>query len=297
MRRIIDYAGLFPPSSLPLDAALREFHAYQHHPRSDFLGRFVMPLDWLNKLTSESGESSKFTGLLRPGTAPMADARAAIERQAAGLRQFGRHFPRIAMDSIEADLPADAWTAEGGYGCLRGFLALLENAFGPDRRIFIELNWRKPYVPLMAVIAERGYPFGLKLRTGGVSPDAVPPSRTVAQFLLASAAHKLPVKATAGLHVPVPNQNPEVGARMHGFLNFFCAGFLAFTGRGDEDALTDVLENCGYADFSFGPHAMRCGDLELEAGEIERLRAQWLLSFGSCSFLEPIEHLERHGLL
>src|SRR5713226_1443197 len=59
MRRIIDYAGLFPPASLTLDAALREFHQYQHHPRSDFLGRFVMPFDRLNKLTGEFGEPAK----------------------------------------------------------------------------------------------------------------------------------------------------------------------------------------------------------------------------------------------
>jgi hypothetical protein len=42
---------------------------------------------------------------------------------------------------------------------------------------------------------------------------------------------------------------------------------------------------------------MRCGSFEFSKGEIEHLRSHWLLSFGSCSFLEPIEHLESHGLI
>ena len=104
-------------------------------------------------------------------------------------------------------------------------------------------------------------------------------------------------KATAGLHVPVPNDDPEMGARMHGFLNFFCAGFLAFTGRGDRETITNVLEDFSYEDFSFGEHSMRCGYFEFSKQEIEQLRSRWLLSFGSCSFLEPIEHLKNHGLI
>src|SRR5262249_38325072 len=56
MRRIIDYAGLFPPANLPLDEALAEFRMYQRHMRSRFLGRFVMPLDGLDKLSAPPGE-------------------------------------------------------------------------------------------------------------------------------------------------------------------------------------------------------------------------------------------------
>jgi hypothetical protein len=84
---------------------------------------------------------------------------------------------------------------------------------------------------------------------------------------------------------------------MHGFLNFFCAGFLAFSGRGDREAITNVLEEFSYEDFSFGQHSMRCGAFEFSVREIEQLRSCWLLSFGSCSFLEPIEHLKDHGLI
>jgi len=42
---------------------------------------------------------------------------------------------------------------------------------------------------------------------------------------------------------------------------------------------------------------MRCGAVEFSIEEVDQMRSHWLLSFGSCSFLEPIEHLERHGLI
>src|SRR5439155_9774260 len=112
---------------------------------------------------------------------------------------------------------------------------LLEDSF--PGRIFVEIDWREPVAPLMSLLAQTSSRFGVKLRTGGVTRDAIPPSDAVADFLLAAASLKLPLKATAGLHVPVPNHDPATSARMHGFLNFFSAGFLAYTGRADKDGI------------------------------------------------------------
>jgi hypothetical protein len=263
MRRIIDYAGMFPPAMLPLEEAVRNFQDYQHHEHADFLGRFVMPLG-----QAPSSRPAPLSLLIKP-----------VEIDAS-LRQ-------VEADSIEV-----SWNENHHFD---DFLTLLDNAF--PGRIFIELDWRKPYVQLMAVLAERAPRFGVKLRTGGVTPESIPPSKAIADFLLAAAKHKLPLKATAGLHVPVPNDDPAVGARMHGFLNFFCAGFLAFSQRGDRESITNILEDFSYDDFSFGEHSMRCGTFEFSKAEIEQLRNRWLVSFGSCNFLEPIEHLKAHGLI
>src|SRR5262249_56672013 len=121
--------------------------------------------------------------------------------------------------------------------------------------------------------------------------ESIPPAEAVADFLLSAAALKLPLKATAGLHSPVPRDGT------HGFLNFFAAGFLAYSGRGARDRLVRVLSDFGYGDFSFGDDSMRCGDVRFSRDEIAQLRSRWLLSFGSCSFLEPVEYLENHGLI
>lgn len=262
MRRIIDYAGMFPPANLPFAQAVEDFVEYQSHPHADFLGAFVAPAKCL--------------------TTPVQRASALLH----GDEIMREGFPPVRADSIEVDLPAEP---------LNAFLDRLEHSF--DGRIFIEPNWREPYQRLMDAIAWRPPRFGVKLRTGGVTPQAIPPPTAVADFLLAAAARKLPMKVTAGLHSPVPNHDPAVGARMHGFLNFFAAGFLAYTGRGDRQALVNALDNFSYEDFSFKSYSMRCGEVEFFANEVEELRNRWLLSFGSCSFLEPIEHLKRHGLI
>jgi hypothetical protein len=260
MRRILDYAGMFPPAKLPLDAALRNFQNYQHHEHADYLSRFVAPVGQVPDLPSST--SLPLTVLVNPA-------------------EINATLRDLKADSIEV-----AWNED---------LTLLDRSFPGN--IFIELDWRKPYEPLMAAIAKRSPRLGVKLRTGGVTPESIPPSKAIAEFLLSAAQHKLPLKATAGLHSPVPHDDPDVGARMHGFLNFFCAGFLAYSERGDREAITHVLEDFSYEDFSFGEHSMRCGTFESSVQEIERLRTRWLLSFGSCSFLEPIEHLKTHGLI
>src|SRR5881396_3871229 len=107
MRRILDYAGLFPPANLPLDEALDEFRTYHRHPRASFLGRFIMPLDRLDKITAET-DPMRFSGLLRASTLTMQDARAKVEQSAAALRAFEQRFPRITTDSMEVVLPAEA---------------------------------------------------------------------------------------------------------------------------------------------------------------------------------------------
>jgi hypothetical protein len=257
MRRILDYAGMFPPAKLPLDTALRNFQNYQHHEHADYLSRFVIPVGQVPDLPSSS----------RPPLTVL-------------VNEINANLRNLQADSIEVPWHED--------------LTLLDQFPGS---IFIELDWRKPYAPQMATIAKRSLRFAVKLRTGGVTPESIPPSKAIAEFLLCAAQYKLPLKATAGLHSPVPHDDPDVGARLHGFLNFFCAGFLAYSERGDLEAITDVLESFSYEDFSFGEHSMRCGTFHFSVQEIERLRTRWLPSFGSCSFLEPIEHLKTHGLI
>jgi hypothetical protein len=261
MRRILDYAGMFPPAKLPLADALENFQAYQNHKHADYLSRFVIPLEQVPELPSST--PLPLTVLMKPAEI------------------------NVSLKELEADSIEVTWDEVS--------LTLLESSF--FGKIFIELDWRKPYERQMAMLSGRSPRFGVKLRTGGVTPESIPPSKAIAEFLLSAAQYKLPLKATAGLHVPVPNDNPEIGARMHGFLNFFCAGFLAYGGRGDHEAITNVLEDFSYEDFSFGEQSMRCGNFEFTKQEIEQLRSQWLLSFGSCSFLEPIEHLTERGLI
>ncbi|WP_321475496.1 hypothetical protein [uncultured Paludibaculum sp.] len=153
--------------------------------------------------------------------------------------------------------------------------------------VFHEIDWRDP---------QASWPTsgGVKLRAGGLTPDMVPPADTVERFLVEAARRALPIKFTAGLHCPVPNDDHEVGVRMHGFLNLFAAAFAAYSG---ETNLALLIAEAGWDDFQFTATHFHAGPFSFTLDEIVRLRREFVISFGSCSFLEPIEHLERHGFL
>src|SRR5581483_2623604 len=64
-----------------------------------------------------------------------------------------------------------------------------------------------------------------KIRTGGVTEDAVPRTETLSSYIVACARRQLPFKATAGLHHPIRSVHPLTyaagapQASMHGFIN------------------------------------------------------------------------------
>jgi hypothetical protein len=138
-----------------------------------------------------------------------------------------------------------------------------------------------------------------KLRTGGVTPQAIPPVPDVAAFLRACAERRLPFKATAGLHHPVRHVHSLTygadapRAVMHGFLNVFVAAAFAWHGRREIEPL---LGETDAAAFRFDDRA-HWRDWSLDAAEVRAARQQSAHSFGSCSFDEPIQGLVELGFL
>ena len=136
-----------------------------------------------------------------------------------------------------------------------------------------------------------------KIRTGGVTPEEIPPVETLAAFIEACAERRLAFKATAGLHHPIRSQHPltyERGApvaMMHGFLNVFLAAAFAWHG---ERAIAPILAETDQAAFRFNEQ-VHWRDLSLSTAQIAEARAHFAHSFGSCSFEEPIADLERLG--
>ena len=152
-------------------------------------------------------------------------------------------------------------------------------------------------VPLEQV----GHAFA-KVRTGGLTPEAIPSVETVADFLHRAAARRLPFKATAGLHHPLRSlraltyaaDSPR--ATMHGFLNVFLAAAFAWQGA-ERDVLVPVLAEEDPCAFQFGTNELRWRDQLLSVPQIQSARDEFAHSFGSCSFEEPIADLRELGLL
>jgi hypothetical protein len=141
-----------------------------------------------------------------------------------------------------------------------------------------------------------------KLRTGGLTPEAIPAADDLANFLATAAERRLPFKATAGLHHPVRSlraltyapDSPR--AMMHGFLNLFVAAAFAWYGA-EREVLLEALNETEADAFSFGAKSLEWRGRKLSAEQIADTRHNFAHSFGSCSFEEPISDLRALGLL
>jgi hypothetical protein len=141
-----------------------------------------------------------------------------------------------------------------------------------------------------------------KVRTGGLTPDAFPSSEALAQFIARCAEVRVPFKATAGLHHPLRGLHSctyESGrpvAVMHGFVNVFLAASLLWLGGSEKDAVATLEEQRACA-FLFEEGSVAWHSHRMTVDELREVRREFAISFGSCSFEEPFEDLQRLGWL
>jgi hypothetical protein len=141
-----------------------------------------------------------------------------------------------------------------------------------------------------------------KVRTGGLTPDAFPAPAALARFLYRCAKARVPFKATAGLHHPIRSvqrctyEAESPTALMHGFVNVFLAASLLWHGGSAGDAIA-TLEEESPREFHFDDEAAQWHTHRLTVAQLRETREQFAISFGSCSFEEPIADLRRLGWL
>jgi hypothetical protein len=275
----IDYAGLFPPAGLDMEASVRNYAAYRKGPQSWALGRFVLSAARLEEFEAQAAplleEGEPWPLSVLGGKDLAADLRA-IE----AFRE--RHLRNARVASLEIKAASVAEVREASALIARRIETFFEIPIGQD-----------PTELLDAVHEARGR---AKVRTGGTTKGAAPSPAELARFL-ERARSRAAFKATAGLHHAVRSLRPltyEAGCEsdvMHGFLNLFLASCLALEGSGP-DALRRMLEDQDAARFRDG--AAWSG---VSPADARRSRSEFFLSFGSCSFEEPIAELKELKLL
>jgi hypothetical protein len=176
LAELIDYAGLFPPARLDLDAAIHAYSRYRRESEAWMLGRFVMPAARLAELApyheelfaAEVGSGAgaevgaganagagtgaaagtpapyRFSVLIggvsvNDSSAILAQARSDAE----AIREFEeRHGTAVRAEVLETRLP-DGVFAEAGAGAvvpyLVGLRAVLAGTGRDDRDLFVEL--------------------------------------------------------------------------------------------------------------------------------------------------------------
>jgi hypothetical protein len=141
-----------------------------------------------------------------------------------------------------------------------------------------------------------------KVRTGGLTPDAIPSAQEVGEFLCDAANRRIPFKATAGLHHPIRSVRPltyaldSPRAAMHGFLNVFAAAAMVWHGMDLGHAMA-LLEERDAAALAFSDDDMVWKGHRLTTDQVAEARRDFAHSFGSCSFEEPVSELRELGLL
>ena len=293
LENLIDYAGLFPPAELPMAEAVRNFAAYRQSEHSWMLGKFIVPASRLEEFEQAavafwpSDSENGFWKLSTLGGTNLQDDLAQINRFSR-RRTVGETAAAVMIDTIEFKASTAAE--------IQAAMQIMH----PTLTCFIEIPINDDPTELIRTIGAEGA--FAKVRTGGVTADAFPSSQNLARFIAACAEEDVAFKATAGLHHPLRSVNrltykpDSASAMMHGFLNVFLAAAFAQNGLSAE-RLAEMLEETSLAAFRFEEGCVYWRDEMLVVGHIRNARHLFSMSFGSCSFTEPIEDLQRLNLL
>jgi hypothetical protein len=279
----IDYAGLYPPASLSMADAVREYQNQRFGPDAWALGRFVVGAAQLEAFAAAREQADAVHWPISVlSTGNVADDVRLIAAAEA-------HSGKVRVEAIEAKV-----ASPGDVADLAPLTQLVPELYveGPA------ISESKTLLELLRAVHSLGA--RAKIRTGGVTPDAIPSARVTAEFLRACMAVGVPFKATAGLHHLVRGEYPltyepaSARATMFGFLNVFMASALAHTDA-PLDLLVEVLEEREPNAFATRDEQLCWRDRCLTSATFQGMRAKGLHSFGSCSFQEPIAELTAAG--
>jgi hypothetical protein len=283
----VDYAGLFPPAALDMTEATAAYAQYLCHPDRRLLGRFVVPVMRLREFDEAAhallprGESSEPWRLsVLPGPDLAADVDLA-------LRFNCRHWSQSEIGHAVIDaMEIKASTT--------GEIDAAVSAVPPQITPFFELPIASDPAELIGAV-RRGGAFA-KARTGGVTAAAFPDAADVARFMMRCRDARTGFKLTAGLHHPVRAEYRLTYADdaprgiMYGYLNMFAAAALAWNGV-DESVVLAALVSTAAADFHFSDQSLSFGGQSVPTDVLRDARANFIISFGSCSFREPVDEL------
>ena len=285
---LVDYAGLFPPAALAMPNAVRNYAHYRTAGSGYILGRFICPAQSL-ALFSDTADS------LLPrdvGALPWRLSATASPDLASDLAAIAAFNPRHR-----------ARVGECGATSV-GDIERIAAATPPDLLTFIEIPLDGDIDAGIAAVARAGR--HAKVRMGGTTADMVPSPDAVVRFFAACIVHGVTAKATAGLHHPLRGTyrltyEPDAATgRMYGFLNVALAVAHLASGGSEAEAIALLEEaDAGRIEFSDLHVAWHGPDrtLTFTRDALQQMRAQGLVSFGSCSFTEPVDESRALGWL
>jgi hypothetical protein len=275
LEHVVDYAGLYPPASVDVVTAVRNYAAYRGSDDRWMLGRLVVGVAILPELRAVIRSQ-------RPAETPWPVTVVAPDAAAGTAVIRGADDAALRIESIEVKVttPAD--------------IALLAKAADRKRDVYVEVALDDSLETMLDAVAAAN--LRAKVRTGGVTAATVPPTAELVRFLRGCVDRDIGFKATAGLHHPLHgtyrltyDANATSGT-MFGFLNVFLAATLMRRTLSDDDARALLEESDGSA-FVIEDQTIAWRDHVADVATISATRARFATSFGSCSFREPVDEL------
>lgn len=284
--RLFDYAGTFPPATLPFKDALRE------SARSGLLVRpgivandMVVASPDLKLVTPRALEQAGF-GDTQCGIALVGIEAGAVKRNIARVKTFNeRNAGSARINAVEVHGSKFESTA----------LLAAQKELG-DVRLFVEpqiadRSWIGSGWSLIEMLGKLGRAdahVGLKVRGSG--PNAIS-NRTLAQLIPQIVTHQVPLKATAGLHHPLLDASH---GNQVGFLNVASALRLRQV-LGDAfgpDALLACLYEQAPDAYNFD-HELAWRGHAMSQREVAQAVDALPFGIGTCDMREPDSDLAR----
>ncbi|ARA93186.1 hypothetical protein AWN76_008460 [Rhodothermaceae bacterium RA] len=306
----IDYAGLFPPARLSMEETVRRYLAHQAGPDAWMLGRLVLPAARLADLGALPGvlmpeAPLRLSVLAGHGAAPDTFA-TNLRADLAAIAAFQQCFDaEVRVEALEVRLPERLQRAADVQGVLQALWEAIDHAAPgsvPLTALFLEVPRSERQRALVEAVSEALPAFdlprlhvGLKMRCGGLRPEAIPTADFVAFFLAACRRAGVRFKATAGLHHPLRHWDAALGVPAHGFLNVLGAAVLARVHPIGPARIRRILEADDPEALHFDDDGLAWEDLHAGLEQIREARAHAATSFGSCSFAEPVRALRTLG--
>jgi hypothetical protein len=294
LSKSIDYAGLFPPASLPMSETIETYKRYLNGRESWIISSIVLPIDRLTEVAASFDNTPWRLSAIPRRTEDPHLWLSRLEEDCSRLRSFLAAHPQAAVQALEIPLPKPGEASEMAKRVEE--LVPLVN----EHRVFLELppfgsSFRDELDAVTAALERHRLSlWGIKLRMGGTVPDAFPSVATVADVLATVRDHQVPIKFTAGLHHPLRHWNNDLGAHMHGFINVLLAAMFAHACRLPPKNIETILADERSKDFVFDGNVARWLDLPIRTELIEDLR-RLIVGFGSCSVDEPLDDLRALG--
>ena len=323
MNGLIDYAGLFPPAKLPLNQAISEY--ISHLKEKWMLGRFIIPVSQLNDL-KEFIPQFKSVGILRLSvlggqTNSDEEFLQQTKDEIEIINNYRKKYEgKVVIEVIETKLPSNSPSRK----VMTNVVDLLntnnlEHYHEFPKLPYVGINyatneddgdWDDKITPTIEMISTLKNT-GIKLRCGGIVKEAFPSVEQVAAMIQNCSIYQVPLKFTAGLHHPIRHHSKDYNTEMHGFINMFSASALASTfptPNNEQEKfrmfilLAHMIDCQNETDFDFQGDKMvwKVGDdrdsiFEISRKAIEESRQNTGISFGSCSFQEPMDDLKQLG--